>query len=127
MTAHLALLGHAPIALAPVLIFLAVLVHADSYKLLSLRAVLLLVATGVAAAGVSYLVSSYAYAHFAGDFARFSREVSPWIEEALKKSLTVDPPPESPPAGGARSVPRGRPGRSAGARVSAPRCGSRPR
>jgi protease PrsW len=85
----LALLAHAPIALAPVLAFLAVLVHADSYKLLRLRTVLLLVAAGVAAAGASYLASSYAYAHFAGDFVRFSHEVSPWIEETLKSALLV--------------------------------------
>jgi RsiW-degrading membrane proteinase PrsW (M82 family) len=89
VTGHLALLEHAPIALAPVLVFLAVLVHADSYKLLSLRTVLLLVAAGVAAAGISYLVSSYAYVHFAGDFIRFSHLVSPWIEEALKAALLV--------------------------------------
>lgn len=85
----LALLEHAPIALAPVLAFLAVLVHADSYKLLSLGTVLLLVAAGVAAAGGSYFASSYAYAHFAGDFSDFSHFVAPWIEEALKAAVLV--------------------------------------
>jgi protease PrsW len=89
VTGPLALLEHAPIALAPVLIFLAVLVHADSYKLLSLRTILGLVGAGVAAAGVSYVVSSSAYAHYAGDFIRFSHVVSPWIEETLKAALLV--------------------------------------
>jgi protease PrsW len=87
--ASLALLEHAPIALAPVLAFLAVLVHADSYKLLSLRSVLLLVAAGVGAAGASYVASSQAYAHYSGDFVRFSHLVSPWIEETLKAAVLV--------------------------------------
>jgi protease PrsW len=83
------LLAHAPIALAPVLAFLAVLVHGDSYKLLRVRMVMLLVATGVAAAGTSYLVSNYAYAHFSGDFSAYSHYVSPWIEETLKAAVLV--------------------------------------
>lgn len=87
--AALALLEHAPIALVPVLAFLAVLVQADSYKLLSLRTILLLVATGVAAAGASYVASSFAFAHFAGDFLHFSHFVAPWIEEALKAAVLV--------------------------------------
>lgn len=89
MTGSLALLEHAPIALAPVLAFLAVLVHADSYKLLSLRSVLLLVVAGVVAAGASYVLSSYVYAHFAGDFLHFSHFVAPWIEETLKAAVLV--------------------------------------
>jgi RsiW-degrading membrane proteinase PrsW (M82 family) len=79
----------APIALIPVLLFLAALVHADSYKLLSLRAVLAMVAAGALAAGASYFANSYAYAHFAGDFQAYSRYVSPWIEEALKAAVLV--------------------------------------
>jgi RsiW-degrading membrane proteinase PrsW (M82 family) len=79
----------APIALIPVLLFLAALVHADSYKLLSLRAVLAMVAAGALAAGASYLANSYAYAQFAGDFQAYSRYVSPWIEEALKAAVLV--------------------------------------
>ena len=79
----------APIALIPVLLFLAALVHADSYKLLSLRAVLAMVAAGALAAGASYLANAYGYAHFAGDFQAYSRYVSPWIEEALKAAVLV--------------------------------------
>jgi protease PrsW len=85
----LALSAHAPIALAPVLAFLAVLVHGDSYKLLRARTVLLLVATGVVAAGASYVLSNYAYARFAGDFGAYSHYVSPWIEESLKAVVLV--------------------------------------
>ena len=79
----------APIALAPVLLFLGVLVHGDSYKLLRFRTVLALVAAGTLAAGASFLVNSFAYAHFAGEFEAYSRYVSPWIEEAAKAALIV--------------------------------------
>ena len=84
-----ALLMHAPIALLPVLAFLALLVHGDSYKLLRPGAVLKLVATGALAAGASYFVSTFAYARFAGDFTAYSRFVSPWIEEVLKSLVVV--------------------------------------
>jgi hypothetical protein len=83
------LLMRAPIALIPVLLFLAALVHADSYKLVSVRAVLAMVAAGAAAAGASYVANIYAYVQFAGDFQAYSRYVSPWIEEALKAAVLV--------------------------------------
>jgi len=79
----------APIALVPVLLFLVVLVQADSYKLLRLKTVLAMVAAGALAAGASYLANTVAYAQFTGDFAAFSRLVSPWIEEALKAVVLV--------------------------------------
>ena len=84
-----ALLLHAPIALVPVLLFLAVLVHLDAYKLLRVRTVLALVGAGALAAGLSFLANTYAYAHFSGDFVAYSRYVSPWIEESLKALLIV--------------------------------------
>jgi len=83
------LLLRAPIALVPVLLFLAVLVQLDAYKLLRLRRVLALVGAGGLAAGAGYFVNSYAYRHFAGDFTAYSRFVSPWIEESLKAALLV--------------------------------------
>jgi len=79
----------APIALLPVLLFLAGLVQLDGYKLVRLRMMLALVAAGALAAGVSYVVNSVAYAHFHGDFVAYSRYVSPWIEETLKAVLLV--------------------------------------
>jgi RsiW-degrading membrane proteinase PrsW (M82 family) len=83
------LLMRAPIALLPVLLFLAGLVQLDGYKLVRLRMMLALVATGALAAGVSYVVNNVAYAHFAGSFVAYSRYVSPWIEETLKALLLV--------------------------------------
>lgn len=83
------LLIRAPIALAPVLLFLAALVHGDSYKLMRLRTVLGLVAIGALAAGASYVVNLYATAHFAGGFDAYARYVSPWIEESFKAAVLV--------------------------------------
>jgi protease PrsW len=83
------LLIHASIALAPVLLFLAGLVQLDAYKLVRFNRMLLMMAAGALAAGASYLVNNYAYAHFTGDFTAYSRDVSPWIEESLKALLLV--------------------------------------
>jgi RsiW-degrading membrane proteinase PrsW (M82 family) len=83
------LLMRAPIALLPVLLFLAGLVQLDGYKLVRLRMMLLLVAAGALAAGASYLLNNAAYAHFPGSFLAYSRYVSPWIEETLKAALLI--------------------------------------
>jgi len=83
------LLLRAPIALVPVLLFLAALVQCDAYKLLRLKMVLAVVAAGGLAAGASYLLNNWAYAHFPGDFEAYSRYLSPWIEESLKALLIV--------------------------------------
>lgn len=78
-----------PLALLPVLLFLAGLIQLDGYRLVRLRTMLALVATGAAAAGASYLLNNLAFAHFQGDFLHYSRYVSPWIEEAFKAALLV--------------------------------------
>ena len=83
------LLMRAPIALGPVVLFLVGLVQLDGYKLLRLRMVLAMVAAGGLAAGASYLVNNYAYAHFSGDFTAYSRYMSPSSEEFLKAVLLV--------------------------------------
>src|SRR5882724_763391 len=83
------LLMRTSFALVPVLLFLAVLVRADSYKLLPLRTVLSIAAAGALAAGASYVANVLAFTHFAGDFAAYSRYVSPWIEESLKAVVLV--------------------------------------
>ena len=83
------LLTRAPIALLPVLLFLAGLVQLDGYKLVRMRMMIALVATGALAAGVAYVVNNIAFAHFHGSFVTYSRYVSPWIEESLKAALLV--------------------------------------
>jgi RsiW-degrading membrane proteinase PrsW (M82 family) len=79
----------APIALLPVLLFLAGLVQLDGYKLVRMRMMLALVTTGALAAGVAYILNNIAFAHFHGSFVTYSRYVSPWIEESLKAALLV--------------------------------------
>ncbi len=79
----------APVALLPVLLFLAGLVQLDGYKLVRMKMMLTLVTTGSLAAGASYLLNNLAYAHFSGTLVTYSRYVSPWIEEALKAALLV--------------------------------------
>jgi protease PrsW len=82
-------LVRAPIALLPVLLFLAGLVQLDGYKLVRMRMMLALMATGAVAAGLSYLLNNLAFAQFHGSFVTYSRYVSPWIEESLKAVLLV--------------------------------------
>lgn len=76
-----------PLALLPVLLFLAGLVQLDGYKLLRLRMMLALIVAGALAAGMSYVLNNLAFAHFHGSFVTYSRYVSPWIEESLKAAL----------------------------------------
>ena len=57
----------APIALLPVLLFLAGLVQLDGYKLVRMRMMIALVATGALAAGLSYVLNNLAFAHFHGE------------------------------------------------------------
>jgi RsiW-degrading membrane proteinase PrsW (M82 family) len=83
------LLIRAPIALVPVLLFLAALVHGDSYKLVRLRTVLGLVGAGALAAAASYAANLNLIALFAGGFDAYSRYGSPWVEEALKAAVLV--------------------------------------
>jgi RsiW-degrading membrane proteinase PrsW (M82 family) len=74
----------APIALLPVLLFLAALVYFDSFKLLRFRTVMVVAAVGMVVACASYPVNIFAYDRFPGELQAFSRYVSPWIEEFLK-------------------------------------------
>jgi RsiW-degrading membrane proteinase PrsW (M82 family) len=83
------LLVRAPIALVPVLLFLVALVQGDSFKLVRLRTVLMLVAVGAAAAGASYVINRYAYLQFDGSFDTYSHFISPWIEESSKAAVLV--------------------------------------
>ena len=81
--------ARAPVGLLPVVAFLAVLVYFDSYKLVSLRAVVLTIVVGAAAAGLSYVVNVAALDRLTIDFVAYSRYVSPIIEETIKASIIV--------------------------------------
>jgi RsiW-degrading membrane proteinase PrsW (M82 family) len=79
----------APVALLPVLLFLAALVYLDSFKLLSLRTVLVAMAIGAVAAGASYFLNTLLLDLVRLDFVAYSRYVSPWLEESLKAVTLV--------------------------------------
>jgi RsiW-degrading membrane proteinase PrsW (M82 family) len=78
------LLARAPIALLPVLAFLAVLVYLDSFKLVNIRTVLVAMLVGACAAGVSYGVNVAMLPRLDMEFVTYTRYVSPFVEEILK-------------------------------------------
>jgi protease PrsW len=86
---NLHLLALAPVALLPVLVFLAALVYFDSFKLVSLRAVVGAMAIGGAAAGAAYFLNQVLLDGLRVEFVTYSRYVSPWLEEVLKGAVLV--------------------------------------
>jgi RsiW-degrading membrane proteinase PrsW (M82 family) len=81
--------SRALVGLLPVLSFLAALLYLDSYKLLKLRAVVAVVATGAFMAGASYLLNGGLLDALAVDFTPFTRYVAPVTEELLKALVIV--------------------------------------
>ena len=79
---------HVLVGLSPVLGFLAALVFLDSYKLVAMRAVVLVVLCGVAAAVACYFANGWLLGRLALDLASYSRYVAPVVEE-LAKGLVI--------------------------------------
>jgi len=75
--------------LAPVACFLGALMALDSYKLVKLHRVLVILAAGAVLAGVSYFVNGALLERIDIDFVAFTRYVSPVIEELLKAAVVV--------------------------------------
>ncbi len=73
----------------PVLAFLLALVVLDSYKLIRLRAVLLLIAAGAGVAAVCMLLNPRLMAGLGLEAAAYSRYVAPLVEEALKGAVVL--------------------------------------
>lgn len=71
------------------LLFLGVLIYLDSYKLVSLRSVVLTIALGAAAAAVSYAANGMILSRVAMDFTTYSRYISPVIEESAKAIVLI--------------------------------------
>jgi protease PrsW len=82
------LLGVA-VGFLPVFLFLGALVLIDSYKLVTLRAILLSVGAGVAAGVASYGVNVLLRPALDLDFTGYSRYVAPIVEETLKAGFVV--------------------------------------
>jgi protease PrsW len=79
----------APIALLPVLIFLGALLYLDSYKLVALRTVLLVIAAGGLLTVAGYFLHAFLLRESGIGFTAFSRYVSPISEETLKALVIV--------------------------------------
>ena len=77
------------VGLLPVVCFLAALVYLDSYKLVALRSVVLLMAWGVMAAAIAYLVNAQLLSLLAIELRVYARYVAPPIEEMLKAAIVV--------------------------------------
>jgi RsiW-degrading membrane proteinase PrsW (M82 family) len=77
------------VGLLPVIAFLAALLYLDSYKLVKLRAVVAVVACGVAVAGAGYVVNARALEILPIGFVAFTRYVAPVTEELLKGLIVV--------------------------------------
>ncbi len=77
-------LFRAGLGLLPVLCFLSALLFLDSYKLVKLRAVVLVVGAGALAAGAAYLVNGELLGASTIEFATFTRYGAPIVEELLK-------------------------------------------
>jgi len=80
---------HALLGLLPVCCFLAALVLLDSYKLVSMRWVVSVIALGCGAAILSYPLNVAGLEWFDIEFSNFTRYIAPLIEEALKALVIV--------------------------------------
>jgi protease PrsW len=83
------ILEHAVVGLAPVLSFLAALLYLDSYKLVSMRAVVVVVVCGLLAAVASYAVNGALLRASALDLESYSRYAGPIVEEMFKGLIIV--------------------------------------
>lgn len=79
---------HVLVGLSPVLGFLAALVFLDSYKLVAMRTVVLVVLSGVVAAIACYFANGWLLGRLGIGFASYSRYVGPVVEE-LAKGLVI--------------------------------------
>lgn len=81
--------ARAPVGLLPVVIFLVILVYMDSYKLVSLKAVLSVIVVG----GLTALAAMYINGWLLGvtdvPFKPYARYISPMVEETLKALVIV--------------------------------------
>ena len=71
-------------SLLPVFIFLLILIYLDSYKLVKIKTLLILIVVGFVAAIISYFLNKYLLDKFSFDLTNYSRYISPIIEEFLK-------------------------------------------
>ena len=83
------ILLHVAVGTAPVVCFLATLLYLDSYKLVSMRAVVAVVACGVAIAGACYFVNAWLLGVTGIDITIYTRFAGPVVEEFGKALVIV--------------------------------------
>ncbi|NRB72455.1 MAG: PrsW family intramembrane metalloprotease [Xanthomonadales bacterium] len=83
------ILVRAPVGLLPVLLFLGFLLWIDSYKLVTLRDTLLVIAGGALVAAIAYLINSDLVTRSGMAFYDYARFGAPVIEECLKGLIVV--------------------------------------
>ncbi|MFC1720159.1 PrsW family glutamic-type intramembrane protease [Pseudomonadota bacterium] len=83
------ILVRAPVGLLPVLIFLAVLVYMDSYKLVKLKSVLIVIVLGGLTALMAMFVNGWLLGALDMSLVPYSRYVSPFVEECLKALVII--------------------------------------
>lgn len=83
------ILLHIVIGVLPVLGFLAALLYLDSYKLVTMRVVIAVVASGLVVAIVCYFVNAYVIGITGVDFTQYSRYIGPLVEEFGKALVIV--------------------------------------
>ncbi len=86
---YVSILEHAIVGLTPVLCFLATLLYLDSYKLVSMRAVVTIAACGFAAAALCYGVNGFLLGVTGLDVESYSRYAGPAVEEFAKGLVIV--------------------------------------
>jgi RsiW-degrading membrane proteinase PrsW (M82 family) len=79
----------APIGFLPVVMFLALLRFFDSYKLVSVRAIIVILGAGGLTAIASYFANSFLMSTFDIEYSILTRYVAPIVEECLKASVIV--------------------------------------
>ncbi|MGA9118113.1 MAG: PrsW family glutamic-type intramembrane protease [Bacteroidota bacterium] len=77
------------LGLFPVLLFLAALLYMDSYKLISLTAVLVTIGVGAGAALLALLLNTWLMGTLRVDWTLYARYCAPVIEELLKASFLL--------------------------------------
>jgi len=82
-------LSRAPVGLLPVIIFLLLLLYMDSYKLVNLRTVILVILTGALLPFAGYWINGYAIGILGWDFQTYSRYAAPVIEEGMKACVMI--------------------------------------
>lgn len=82
-------LSRAPVGLLPVIIFLLLLLYMDSYKLVNLRTVILVILTGALLPFAGYWINGYAIGLLGWDFQTYSRYAAPVVEEGMKACVMI--------------------------------------